>query len=115
MGWFDNLKNSFKSLGNKINYGVRKYILSPAKSAAASIKAGATTVLNTAKSAVSTLHQDARDLIGGAGNLIKRGQDTVGNLINKGADTITGLGKSLSMPLMIGVGVLGAIFLLNKK
>lgn len=106
-GWFNKVQGFFKGLGKKIKYGANKYIATP-------ISHAAKAVYGTAKSVVNTLHKDARDLVSGIGGIIKRGQDTANNLINKGSSTLNSLGQSLSMPLLIGAGVLGGIFLLKK-
>jgi hypothetical protein len=76
-------------------------------------KKGASIVVKDVKSAVATVHQDARDLVGGVGGIIKGGQSIVGNAVNRGADTVSSLGSSLAMPLLL-VGGAALLFMLNR-
>jgi hypothetical protein len=81
-----------------------------------------TELWNGAKSVVSTLHTDARDLISGganfASNTVKGGQETIKALAAKAGDTLGGIASTLSTPIMvIGVAlvVVGGIYLATRK
>jgi hypothetical protein len=71
------------------------------------IKPGISEIWNTGKGFVTNVTSLPSTIIGGS-------QALAGKLIDKGSSTLESLGQSLSMPLLIGAGVLGGILLLKK-
>lgn len=73
------------------------------------------------KSVVTTVHQDARDLTSGVGNLWRHEFDgikgSIDHTVDAGTGAVKSVGQSLSMPLSIGLGaaaLLGAVVLMKK-
>lgn len=103
MGFFSNLSKGVKKVGNALS------------------KAGKS-VVDTTKSAVSTVYKDVKEGVSGALNkatdLLDKGQQRVADLGGKTLDTVGGtiqsLGQSLTMPLLILAG-LGAIFVYYNR
>lgn len=71
------------------------------------------------ESVVATVYKDSKGFVQGVGqfatNNINQSFGLGNRLIDKSGDTISSLGKSLSMPLVIGAGLLGGIYLLGRK
>lgn len=85
-----------------------------------------------AESVVQTLHQDARDLVGGAKDIVVKTEDVykdvVGNVIDKTASTVVGVADDargavgdvskglgqLGWPLAVGAAAVAAVMLLKK-
>jgi hypothetical protein len=120
MGLFDNIKGFFQSVGNTIGFGKEGW----AGKGVQFITSGFNSAGKTLTDVATTLHQDARDLIRGGGNLVSgvvtggqnllgRAVDTAGNVANKAGDTLGGIASSLALPL-IGIAVVGGIFLLRN-
>ena len=89
MGFFDQVGGFFKGAWDNV------------------IKPAGTEIWNTGKGLVTNITSLP-------GNVIQGGQAVANNLINKGASTLDSLGQSLSMPLLIGAGILGGVLLLKK-
>lgn len=88
--------------------------------------------VDKAETVVAAIHQDARDLVGGAGGLVRDTEKAyvgvVGNIVNKSADTVQSIGHdaggavrdasnalgNLGMPLAIGAVALAAVMLMKK-
>lgn len=114
MGFFDNIGKSIKSAFDKTVSTIGG-VFKDGKISHALGK-----VADTVKGVASTIHQDARDLVSGAGNIIKQPFEISKKALDKGADVIKGIGdnvegaaSSLGIPLAIGAGIVGLV-LLNK-
>lgn len=115
MGFFDSITSAYNWIANK------------ATDATHWISEKVSSVYDKGVSVVETIHQDARDLVSGAGGIIRDTESTysgiVNNLVDKGAGTVQSLGhdaehavsnvgNALSMPLVLmaaaaaGVGLL---------
>mgnify|MGYP001588204850 CR=1 FL=1 len=104
MGFFDKVKGWFSN-GVK-SFGSGKWA-SPVVKTFQSIGA-------TVKGAVSVLHQDVRDLVSGAGGIIKGAQGLVSKAIDKGASTIGSVASSLALPLAIAGGAVALYFVTRR-
>src|SRR5579885_1944241 len=122
MGFLDFLKNTVSSIGKKIAEAASQAKDFVASKLPGVVEAGKNVVnfiANKGESAVSTVYNDAKNMIASNQQLLKEGIGGavhVGEtLINKGSETITSLGSSLSFPLVIGVAIIGGILLFNRK
>ncbi|MEM3857975.1 MAG: hypothetical protein QW478_01070 [Candidatus Micrarchaeaceae archaeon] len=122
MGFFDFIKNTVSSIGNKIGEvatSVKNYVSDKLPGVVEAGKNVVNYIANKGESAVSTVYNDTKNIISTNQQLLKEGIGGavhVGEtLINKGSETITSLGSSLSFPLVIGVAIIGGILLLNRK
>jgi hypothetical protein len=106
------IKNGINSLGNG-NIGMT--LSNGFNSIGSGVSGLVGTLYNDGKSAVSSLHMDARDLIGGFGTtVIGGGQDVIKNLASSARGVASDVTSNLALPIAIGLGVLGLVFL-NKK
>jgi hypothetical protein len=107
MGFFDSVKGFFTQTASKASDFFNRSAQWVTKVAIPEIYKAATPIVNT-------LHQDAKDFLGGAknfyGGIIDKVKGTVDNTVNK----TTGVLSDLAWPLGIGVAVVGGIFLLKK-
>ncbi|EFA79796.1 hypothetical protein PPL_06615 [Heterostelium album PN500] len=113
MGFFDKISSAFKRAEDKVSHAF--------KSAGSAISSGfhsvvdaGKSIVDTGKSAVTTVYNDAKGVVIGVNDDIKQINSTVGNtannVINTAGGAIEGVEKtigSLSLPLLIGAGVLG--------
>lgn len=71
--------------------------------------------LHTGQSAVTTVYKDARSVVSGVGQIVNknldRGYDLANHVVDRGGDTVSSLGRSLSLPLLLGAGLVGVIYL----
>jgi phage-related protein len=107
MGFFDFIKSGWDSFKKGVS------------SVADTIKQGAITIFRTVGAAVTTVHQDLRDLVGGVGAIANRGvaavEGVADKLITTAGATVSSLGSSLALPLGIGAAAVGLYFLTQKK
>jgi phage-related protein len=124
MGFFDRITSGFSSAFN--------YVKDKATSAYNYVANAISGAGQKVESVVQTLHQDARDLVSGAGNLIGKTEDTYKDVVvgvfDKTGSTITGVADSargavgdvskglgqLGWPLAVGAVAVAAVMLLKK-
>ena len=99
MGFFGWVKSSYNSVKHAVNSGISKVSKVGSK------------VLHTAGQSIHTVYNDAKSAIA---YIPKQGVALANKIVDRTADTVSGLGKDLAMPLAIGAGILGAIFLLKN-
>jgi hypothetical protein len=110
MGFFDSIKSGWNSFTNTISSG--------ASAIANKVESGVSAVFNAGVNLTNKV-------VDGGFNFMKGQQQIVGKFIDKGGDvilkgedvvgnTVSNVASSLSLPLMIGAGLLGGILLLKK-
>ena len=117
---FHNLGAHITSGANKLWGGIRT-IGSNAGSFLHTVQHSAEGIGHELKSGLQTLHQDARDLVGGLGSTWKDEYRSIlhtgENLVDSAGQTIRGTASSQSLPLTVGLAAAGAlgVLLLARK
>jgi len=118
MGFFKNLGNGIKNIGNQGFKLTKKIIINPVTHPVKTINTIADTglgivdkVANTGIGIANRTATSGIDLIGKAG---KTAGSITGGILKQGTGALTGVLSSISMPLLIGGGLV-LVFVLTKK
>lgn len=125
---FETLRSMFNETKNFFRKGY-DYVVEKVHNAYDYITSGAKKVIEAPKHIAETLYGDGKSLIRGIdrdlNRVLDRGTETINNVVHESGQviqggqktigsTISNLGESLSMPLVIGIAIVGGILLLKK-
>lgn len=118
MGFLDSVKNFFNDVGSTIKSGAEsafQWVSNNAPAVVDTAKDGVKWIASKGESAVSTVYGDVKDYIGKSQDTVKDVIGLGGKVIETTGNTISNVGNALSMPLVIGVALLGGFLLINRK
>ena len=116
-GWISNIGTGLSNFANQTKQFFNP-VTQTVGNVAQQIQTGVATVYGDAKGAIGKAYDGAIHIIDTGAGLAKSEINAISgvanNLVTTTGSSLNSVASSLSLPLLIGAGVLGAIFLLKK-